>query len=47
VRHLPSVEALEVAKDLDDVKYAYSWYENAQDGAQKKRPSTATQAAPV
>jgi hypothetical protein len=22
-----------MAKDLDDGKYAYSWYENAEDGA--------------
>jgi homogentisate 1,2-dioxygenase len=31
------------AKDLDDRKYAYSWYENAPDVGGRKRPSTATQ----
>ena len=32
MRHVPPAE---FAKDLDDGKYAYSWYENAQDGEQE------------
>jgi hypothetical protein len=36
------------AKDLDDGRYTYSWYENAQEGAdQMKPPWTATRAAPA
>jgi hypothetical protein len=35
----------EFAKKLDDGKYAYSWYENAEEApALKKRLSTATRA---
>jgi hypothetical protein len=34
VRHVLSVEADEVREEsLDDGKYGYSWYENAQEGA--------------
>jgi hypothetical protein len=33
VRHLLSAELTKFAQELDDGKYAYSWYENAQDGA--------------
>jgi hypothetical protein len=34
------------AKELDDGKYAYSWYENAPDVAGPKRRSTGTPPAP-
>jgi hypothetical protein len=33
VRHFSSVEGDEIRGRLDDGKYAYSWYENAEDGA--------------
>ena len=38
------------AKDLDDGKYAYSWYEDAQDGRRGRsvgRTARATPAAPA
>jgi len=33
VWHVSSAELTKFAKKLDDGKYAYSWYENAQEGA--------------
>jgi hypothetical protein len=35
------------AKDLDDGKYAYSWYENAPDVAGQRPRQTATPQGPV
>ena len=33
MRHVHPLKLSKFAKKLDDGKYAYSWYENAQDGA--------------